>query len=90
MEGTVFANDAKLMSKGQVTIPKNVRKALGVEIGDRITFVVDGSEIRIMNSEVYALKIFHEQMKGKAEKLGFKSEDEVADWIMRSRREENG
>ena len=89
MEGTVFANDAKLMSKGQVTIPKNVRKALGVEIGDRITFVVDGSEIRIMNSAVYALKRFQEQMKGRAEKLGFKSEDEVADWIMRSRRGEN-
>ena len=36
-----FANDAKVMSKGQVTIPKNVRAALGVDTGDRVTFIVD-------------------------------------------------
>jgi AbrB family looped-hinge helix DNA binding protein len=30
---------ATLSSKGQVTIPKQVRKGLGVETGDRIEFV---------------------------------------------------
>ncbi|HPY45661.1 MAG TPA: AbrB/MazE/SpoVT family DNA-binding domain-containing protein, partial [Sphaerochaeta sp.] len=28
------------MSKGQVTIPKDVRTVLGVESGDRVTFIV--------------------------------------------------
>ena len=37
---TVFTDNAKVMPKGQVTIPKDVRKALGVEAGDRVTFVV--------------------------------------------------
>ena len=51
---TEFVNDAKVMAKGQVTIPKNVREALGIDVGDRVTFIVDGSDIKIMNSAVYA------------------------------------
>jgi antitoxin PrlF len=34
---------AKLSSKGQVTVPKVVREALGLEEGDEILFHVDGS-----------------------------------------------
>ena len=77
------------MSKGQVTIPKNVRTALGIETGDRVTFIVDGSNVRVVNSAVYALTRLQEQMKGTAEKAGFMSEDDVAEWITNSRREEN-
>ncbi len=85
---TEFVNDAKVMSKGQVTIPKNVREALGIDVGDRVTFIVDGNEIRMMNSAVYALKRFQKQMKGEAKKAGFMSEDDIAEWIMKSRRED--
>ena len=85
---TTFVNDAKVMSKGQVTIPNNVRQALGVETGDRVTFIVDGNDIRVVNSAVYALQRLQQQMKGEAAKAGFTSEDDVADWITNSRREE--
>lgn len=34
---------AKLTSKGQVTVPKAVRDALGLKAGDKITFRVEGS-----------------------------------------------
>ena len=86
---TEFVNDAKVMSKGQVTIPKNVREALGIDVGDRVTFIVDGSDIRIMNSAVYALKRLQKQMKGEAAKEGFTFEDVIAEWITKSRREDN-
>jgi antitoxin PrlF len=33
---------ARLTSKGQITIPSAVRKALGLEDGDRVVFRVDG------------------------------------------------
>lgn len=33
---------ARLTSKGQVTIPSPVRKALGLHDGDRVVFRVDG------------------------------------------------
>lgn len=86
---TEFVNDAKVMSKGQVTIPKNVREALGIDVGDRVTFIVDGNDIRIMNSAVYALKRLQKQMKGEAAKAGFTTEDDIAEWITKSRREDN-
>ena len=89
MSSTAFVNDAKVMAKGQVTIPKNVRAALGVESGDRVTFIVDGNSVRVVNSAVYALMRLQEQMSGEAEKAGLINEDAVAEWITQSRREEN-
>ncbi|WP_276839616.1 AbrB/MazE/SpoVT family DNA-binding domain-containing protein [Anaerovibrio lipolyticus] len=88
MSTTAFVNDSKVMSKGQVTIPKNVRTALGINTGDRVTFIVDGSNVRVVNSAVYALMKFQEQMKGAAKDAGFLSEEDVANWITASRREE--
>lgn len=84
-----FVDDAKVMSKGQVTIPKDVRQALGIDVGDRVTFIVDGSGVRVMNSAVYSLLRFQEQMRGQAEAAGLFSEDDVAEWITASRRAEN-
>ena len=89
MADTAFVNDARVMTKGQVTIPKNVRAALGVESGDRVTFIVDGNNVRVVNSAVYALMRLQEQMAGEAEKVGLFSEDDVANWITQSRRKEN-
>ena len=89
MKKTTFVNDAKVMSKGQVTIPKNVRTVLGVENGDRVTFIVEGNTVRVVNSAVYALKRLQEQMAGEGEKAGLFSEEDVANWITQSRREKN-
>lgn len=33
-----------ITSKGQVTIPKDIRKALGLKAGDRVEFVADGDK----------------------------------------------
>lgn len=85
---TAFVNDARVMTKGQITIPKNVREALGVESGDRVTFIVDGSNVRVVNSAVYAIMRLQSQMRGEAEKAGLFSEEDVANWITQSRREE--
>lgn len=39
---------AKLTSKGQITLPREVREQLGVDKGDRVEFVIrDGGEIVI-------------------------------------------
>ena len=62
--------------------------ALGVDTGDRVTYIVDGNNVRVVNSTVYALMRFQEQMKGEAEKAGLFTEDDVAAWITQSRREE--
>ncbi len=40
-----------LTSKGQVTIPAEVRRRLGLHPGDRVGFVVDGDEVRLVRKE---------------------------------------
>jgi len=88
MERINFVDNARVMSKGQVTIPKKVRAALGIVVGDRVTFVVDGNRVRIVNSAIYALEKFQDHMKGEAKKAGFFSEEDIAEWITQSRRDE--
>ena len=89
MAKTVLVNDAKVMSKGQVTIPKNIREALGITTGDRVTFIVENGTVKVVNSAIYAMQKFQQQMKGQAKKAGFSSEDDIAAWITESRTEEN-
>ena len=69
-EATVVINDARVMAKGQVTIPKNIRAALGISTGDRVTFIVENGTVRVINSALYAMQKFQEQMKGEAGKAG--------------------
>ncbi len=64
MSNAAFINDARVMAKGQVTIPKKVRDALGIEPGDRVTFIVEGDTVRVINSAVYA----HELLKEESDK----------------------
>lgn len=85
----ILVNDAKVMSKGQVTIPKDIRAALGVTTGDRVTFIVEDGFVRVINSAVYAIQKFQRQMAGEGAKAGLATDEEIADWITQSRRKEN-
>lgn len=88
MSEVAFTNDARVMAKGQVTIPKNIRNILGINTGDRVTFVFDGNEVKVVNSAIYALQRFQEQMKGKGMAAGLYTDEDIANWITESRREE--
>lgn len=77
MAANAFVDNAKVMAKGQVTIPKDVRKVLGVENGDRISFIVEGSTVRIVNSAVYAMQLLQNEMAGEAERADLTSDDDV-------------
>lgn len=68
---------------------ENIRSVLGIDSGDRVTFIVEGNTVRVVNSAVYALMKFQEQIKGEAERACFFTEDDVAEWVTASRREEN-
>ena len=77
MLANTFVDNAKVMAKGQVTIPKDIREVLGVTSGDRITFIVEGSTVRIVNSAVYAMQVLQKEMDGEAERAGLISDDDV-------------
>ena len=49
----IFMDTAKVMSKGQVTIPKRIRDLLNLENGDYVTFIVDEWRIQIVNSKTF-------------------------------------
>lgn len=82
-----FVDNAKVMAKGQVTIPKDVRTVLGVSNGDRVTFIVEGNMVRLVNSAVYAMQMLQSQMKGEAEASGLTTDEDVMAMISELRSE---
>lgn len=72
-----FIDNAKVMSKGQVTIPKDIRTVLGLDQGSRVTFIVRDGNVQMVNSAVYAMKMLQAEMNGEAEKTNIRSEEDV-------------
>ena len=83
-----FVDNAKVMAKGQVTIPKDIREILGVTSGDHITFIVEGNTVRIVNSAVYAMQVFQKEMLGEAEHAGLTSDDDIMALLKELRNED--
>jgi len=77
MTERVFTENAVISSKGQLTIPKEVREVLGVDSGEKVTFVVVGDEVKIVNAAAYAMKVLQTEMRGEAEKVGLNSEEDI-------------
>lgn len=88
MLANTFVDNAKVMAKGQITIPKDIREVLGVASGDRITFIVEGNTVRIVNSAVYAMQVLQREMEGEAERTGLSSDDDVMALVKELRDEE--
>jgi antitoxin PrlF len=68
---------AKLTSKGQITIPIDIRRKLGIKEGDKILFIEEAGRIYILNSSMEALKEAQAAFSGEAERAGLKKEDDV-------------
>ena len=50
----VLEETSTITAKGQTTIPKSVRKALGVDCGGRIAFRVDGQGVSVYRADAEA------------------------------------
>ena len=77
MTERVFTENAVISSKGQLTIPKEIRKVLGVDNGEKVTFVVIDNEVKIVNAAAYAMKVLQTEMIGEAAKAGINSEEDI-------------
>lgn len=90
MLATAFIDNAKVMSKGQITIPKDIRQILGLSCGDRVSFIVDSSRnVRLVNSATYAMQVLQKDMANLAAKADLNSEDDVMQLISNMRLEGN-
>ena len=72
---------AKVTSKGQITIPIQIRKKLRLKEGDKVFFTEEKGKVIFQNASQVALNEFQQKMLGEAKKVGFESEDDVANYI---------
>ena len=78
---------AKITTRGQITIPSEIRKKLGVKDGDKIVFLEENGRIIVANAAMLALKTAQDAFAGEAERLGIQSEQDVVDLVKEVRRE---
>jgi AbrB family looped-hinge helix DNA binding protein len=78
---------AKITLRGQITIPVEIRRKLGVKDGDKVIFVEENGRIIMENAAMIALKTAQEAFAGEAERLGLKTEQDVVDLVKDVRRE---
>jgi len=72
---------SRVTSKGQVTIPVEMRRQLGIKEGDKVVFINDGKNIILANAAMVAFTELQEAFVGEAERLGLKDEQDVVKMI---------
>ena len=77
---------AKITTKGQITIPKDVREKMNLKTGDKVLFFEENGRFILQNSNSVALSDFQKAMKGEAKKAGFNSPEDVTDYIKQMRK----
>ncbi len=89
MENMIVDN-AKVMSKGQITLPKEIRNKLGLSTGDRVTLICEGDQVIMMNAAVYAMKMLQKGMEGQAYTVGLDTEEAIDELVAEVRGEVEG
>lgn len=77
---------ARVTTKGQITIPKEIRELLNLKEGSKVLFIKKGKEVIIKNSAMIALENIQKAFEGEAERLGLKDEEDVVKMIKEERR----
>ena len=61
---------------------------LGVSNGDRVSFIVENGNVRIVNSAVYAMQMLQNEMRGEAKKAGLDSDEDIMAMVKEMRQED--
>jgi AbrB family looped-hinge helix DNA binding protein len=74
----VYMNLAKISANGQITVPAEIRRLLGLKSGDKILFIENSSgEIVINNASAQAIYKAQKAFEGVAEQMGVSNDDDV-------------
>lgn len=68
---------AKITTKGQITLPIQIRKRLNLKDGDKILFLEKDGKIFVDNPTRIAILEAQEAFAGLADELGLKNEEDV-------------
>ena len=74
-------NTAKVMSKGQITLPVNIRKKMGLSTGDRVALVYENNRVIMINPAIYAMETLQKEMEGEFEKVGICSDEDIMNLV---------
>lgn len=75
------------MRKGQITIPVSVRNCLRLNTGDKVLILEENGRFYIENAANVTFQHVEEGFCGVAAEEGFKSEDEMQDYMKEIREE---
>ena len=78
---------AKITSKGQITIPIDVRKKLGLKEGDKVIFMEKDGDIVFANAATVAFTNMQMAFEEGAEKSGIRDEQDVVNMVDEVRQE---
>ncbi|MBR1634783.1 MAG: AbrB/MazE/SpoVT family DNA-binding domain-containing protein [Lachnospiraceae bacterium] len=81
---------AKLSSKGQITIPINVRQKLKLKSGDKIVIQEENGRFYFDNAALVAFTRVEKAFDGTAAEAGFNTEKEMQDYMLEVRKEVRG
>ena len=73
----MILNTAKIMSKGQITLPIDIRKNMRLSTGDRIALIYENDRVIMINPAIYAMETLQKEMKGEWEKAGVNNEEDI-------------
>jgi AbrB family looped-hinge helix DNA binding protein len=77
---------AKITSKGQITIPHEIREKMDLKKGDKIIFIEENGKYYFQNSNELTLINFQKNMKGAAKEAGFNDPDDIEKYIKQLRK----
>ena len=78
---------AKITSKGQITIPVDVRKKMRLNDGDKVLFIEQDGRYYVENAALVSINRMQEAFKGEAERIGLKDENDVVNLVKEIRRD---
>lgn len=83
----IFVELAKVTSEGQITIPIEIRKKLGIKEGSKVIFLEEAGRIYLANSSMEAVREAQLAFVGEAERVGLKTEEDVIEMMKELRKE---
>ena len=86
-KGSDFMELAKVTTKGQITLPISIRRALNIKDGDKGAFIEKDGNFIVVNPVSLAIDEVRKEFEGEADRVGLKNEEDVAKMIKEIRKE---
>lgn len=79
----IYVDSAKVMAKGQITLPKAVREDLALQTGDRVMLIRENNKVILLNAADYAMQYLQSQLAD----VSPMNDEEVVSEVKKARRE---